>query len=362
MPACARKEIFDPEEVGLYFCTSRCVRRAFLCGEDDYTGNNYDHRKVWMEEMLQYMAQYFSLDIVSHSILSNHFHIILRNRPDVVKTWSDRRVAEHWLRLYPKDREQEGKPCDPKPSQIRTLAKDKKRIAQLRQRLSSISWFHAYLKEKIARRSNVEDQATGAFWEGRFRCTRLIDASALVAASVYVDLNWIRARMAKTPETSRHSSVWFRIAARQARQRAARRRGAGGQAATSATGAAADGWLAPIHEGPLPADQRFAGRALRISDTPGLPMTLDQYLQLVDWTGRQVRRGKRGTIPAELADILQRLNVDSSIWLEGIEHFEQWFHRAAGCARGMMEKARQAGRRWFHGLDRCRQFFTSAEE
>ena len=91
-------------------------------------------------------------------------------------------------------------------------------------------------------------------------------------------------------------------------------------------------------------------------------MTLDQYLQPVDWTGRQVHRGKRGTIPAELADILRRLNVDSSIWLEGIEHFEQWFHRAAGCARGMMEKARQAGRRWFHGLDRCRQFFTSAEE
>ena len=121
MPGCARKEIFDPEEVGLYFCTSRCVRRAFLCGEDEYTGKNYDHRKVWMEELLQYMAQYFALDIVSHSIMSNHFHIILRNRPDVVKTWSDSRVAEHWLRLYPKDREQQGKPCDPQPSQIRAL-------------------------------------------------------------------------------------------------------------------------------------------------------------------------------------------------------------------------------------------------
>ena len=91
-------------------------------------------------------------------------------------------------------------------------------------------------------------------------------------------------------------------------------------------------------------------------------MTLDQYLQLVDWTGRQLRRGKRGTIPAELADILQRLDVDSSVWLEGIEHFGQWFHRAAGCAQAMMEKAQQAGRRWFHGLGRCRQLFTPAEE
>ena len=360
MPGCARKEIFDPEEVGVYFCTSRCVRRAFLCGEDNYSGKNYDHRKLWMEELLQYMARYFALDIISHSIMSNHFHITLRNRPDIVKTWGDYRVAEHWLRLYPKDRDKEGKPCEPKLSRIRALAKDKKRIAKLRQRLSSISWFHAYLKEKIARRSNLEDEASGAFWAARFQSIRLFDIPALVAASVYVDLNWIRARMAETPETSRHCSVWFRIAARQARRRAAR--GAGPQAVTSATGVAADGWLAPLYEGKAPENERFAACGLRISDTPGLPVSLDQYLQLVDWTGRQLRRGKRGKIPAHLADILQRLDVETSVWLDGIEHFEQWFHRAAGRARAMMEKAKQAGRRWFHGLGRCRQLFTPAEE
>ena len=47
MPARARREIMDFSSVGAYHCYSRCVRRAFLCGRDDYSGNTYDHRKDW---------------------------------------------------------------------------------------------------------------------------------------------------------------------------------------------------------------------------------------------------------------------------------------------------------------------------
>ena len=56
MPARARNQIVDENEPGLYHCFSRCVRRAFLCGQDEYTGKNYDHRKQWIEERLEFLA------------------------------------------------------------------------------------------------------------------------------------------------------------------------------------------------------------------------------------------------------------------------------------------------------------------
>ena len=45
MPAYARKKIVCEGEVEVFHACTRCVRRAFLCGEDPLTGNNYDHRK-----------------------------------------------------------------------------------------------------------------------------------------------------------------------------------------------------------------------------------------------------------------------------------------------------------------------------
>jgi hypothetical protein len=56
MPARPREEIVDPTEPGFYHCFSRCVRRSFLCGEDGYTGKNYDHRKCWIETRFEFLA------------------------------------------------------------------------------------------------------------------------------------------------------------------------------------------------------------------------------------------------------------------------------------------------------------------
>jgi hypothetical protein len=41
-----------------------------------------------------------------------------------------------------------------------------------------------------------------------------------------------------------------------------------------------------------------------------LPLELPKYLSLLDWTSRQLRAGKRGSIPDHLAPILDRLRIN----------------------------------------------------
>ncbi|HVC92920.1 MAG TPA: hypothetical protein VND64_04475 [Pirellulales bacterium] len=89
MPAYARKEIGG----GVYHCVSRCVRRAFLCGVDPYSGRNFDHRKVWMQERLEQLAAIFSVDFLGFSVMSSHVHLLDRNRPDVAGAGNDEDVA-----------------------------------------------------------------------------------------------------------------------------------------------------------------------------------------------------------------------------------------------------------------------------
>ena len=163
-----RHEIVADDELGIYHCISRCVRRAFLCGVDPVTGINHDHRKEWIRARLQQLASVFAIEVCGYAVLSNHFHVVLRVRPDLTQEWSDEEVAIRW---------------------------------------------------------------------------RL----------------------------------------------------------------------------------------------------------LLDWTGRELRAGARGTIPARLSPILQRLGLNGDCWLETVSNFGRWFKRAAGGRISLAAAAMRSGRRWFQG-------------
>lgn len=340
-----RRDQIDETSVGVYHCINRCVRGAFLCGEDNASGNNYDHHKSWIQKRLEFLAGKFAIDVIGFSVLSNHFHLILRNRPDVVDRWSDGEVARRWWNLFPDRRNPNDGPATPRRAELKVLAR---KVRKLRRRLSSISWLMRCLAENVARRANNEEKTRGRFFQGRFKSQELLDEASILACAIYVDLNPIRAAVATTPEASHFTSAYERI---QARDRRARRRG------RKQGDVVGDQWLSPVElekrERSLTSKSR-----LRASDRGFLPLTLDQYLQLVDWTGRQVRADKRGAIPAELSPILERLQVSTSCWVDLVVGFGRWFRRTVGRPERMAASCQQRGCRWLQGISHARKAFA----
>jgi putative transposase len=58
-----RKNIISLADTPYYHCMSRCVRRAFLCGVDHYSGNDYEHRRAWLEDKLHHTASIFAIKL-----------------------------------------------------------------------------------------------------------------------------------------------------------------------------------------------------------------------------------------------------------------------------------------------------------
>ena len=335
MARSTRSEVFDPTEVGIYHCTNRCVRRCFLCGVDPLTRKNYDHRKDWIQDRLEFLAALFGIDVLGFSVLGNHFHVLLRNRPDVVETWSDEEVARRWLLLCPVRKNADGTPAEPNALELATITNDSEKLDEIRSRLSHVSWFMKMLDERIAKRANTEDGVTGHFWQGRFGMRRICDDAALLACLIYVDLNLIRAGLAETPEDSQYTSAKLRI--------------------DSLLGITPPcGWLAPLEldesqpPGPMP-----SRLSTRCSDKGVLPISVRDYLAVLDSTGRQIAPGKSGgCISAEAEPILVRLGLDSSQWMRLVTEFESLFCRFVGRRDTLSRYAREKGRCWFQAPGR----------
>jgi hypothetical protein len=88
MRAYPRSQIVSADEVGVYHCVARCVRRAFLCELDVESLHDYEHRKEWIRERLEELAAVFAIDICGYAVKSNHIHLVLRVRPDLAREWS----------------------------------------------------------------------------------------------------------------------------------------------------------------------------------------------------------------------------------------------------------------------------------
>ena len=199
-------------------------------------------------------------------------------------------------------------------------------IRKRRGYLTDLSWFMKCLIEFIARKANREDDCTGTFWQGRFHSQALLDEKALIACMAYVDLNPIRAKMAKTPEESDFTSIQQRIQ----------------QTANQCF----------LKDRPemVPFLQVIANAEER---KKGLPLTEAVYLKLVDVTGRALAKGKEGgTIPANALPILERLGFDEKGWMNAAKLFGTKRYRVIGPVddmRVMAKELRDKSRAWYNG-------------
>ena len=328
----ARYTQISVESTSFYHCVSRCVRRAFLCGRDESIGKDYEHRREWIEDEILRLAGIFALDVSAYAVMSNHFHVVVYINTDKSESWTDTDTIDRWHRLFNGTLQSQRfvAGVEQNKSALDLLKKD---VAKWRSRLTDISWFMRVLNEKVARLANKEDGCTGRFWEGRFKCQALLDEQALMACMAYVDLNPVRAGIAATPEESEHTSVKSRS-----------------EAVTS------EGRVEGVIAKQPKRLQRFAGNP-RQSMPDGLPFRLVDYLELVDWTGRQIREDKRGSIDSDLPCILKRLDIDEEHWLYMTQNFESSFKTLVGAIHTLRKVCGEMGYQRVPGRSSCEALF-----
>ena len=151
MASSSRRKLLGRARKSVFHCSTRCVRRAFLCGQDPLTGKDYSHRRDWIINREEQLAQLFTIEVEFRAEMSNHLHAVLRTRPEIAKRLPPREVARRWLTITKLAKSMSDEMPEPDEKKIDKLVGDKKRIAELRRRLSSISWFMGTLWENIAR-------------------------------------------------------------------------------------------------------------------------------------------------------------------------------------------------------------------
>jgi len=305
-----RKEQVSLSDTPYYHIVSRCVRRTFLCGTDKVTGKSYEHRRVWIEDRIRILASIFGVDICAYAVMSNHIHLVVKLTPDSINSLNNIEILERWTALFKGpllvQRWRNGEPLD--KAQRDAVASC---IEAYRKRLTDLGWFMKCLNEPIARQANKEDGCTGHFWESRYKSQPLLTEEALLSAMAYVDLNPVRAGMAKTPESSEHTSIRERITPRFNLTKAITEQQQ----------------LEALNEFNIPLKPLLTfEEAARNHKQDGILFAFEDYLELVDVTGRSIRSDKKHAIPNHLPPILQRIEIDYETWLLNVTQFESIYH------------------------------------
>ena len=312
----ARKTLVDPAHAATYHCVARCVRRAWLCGFDNYARKSFEHRKPWVERRILELADIFACGIYAYAVMSNHYHLVVHMSPATSNAWNAEEVARRWVKLYPTGK------TETDPLKIQAILANDALIALYRRRLTDLSWLMKSMSEPIARRANAEDKVNGRFWQGRFKCQLLRDERALLAAMTYVDLNPIRADMAPGLNRSKHTTV-------RERHRAVLKQ-------------------PDMAEQPL-----LAMMGANSFNAPRL--TNADYLELVDFTGRMIYPGKRGAIKEKEPKALTKLGLDPNHWSARVKGIGNGYWRVVAEVEDLLDLAKQFKQRTLYGIGFARQ-------
>jgi len=76
------------------------VRRAFLCGEDELTGRDFSHRKLWIVDKIKELSAIYAIDVCAYAVMSNHYHVVLHVDEKEAEGWSNKEVIKRWYQLF----------------------------------------------------------------------------------------------------------------------------------------------------------------------------------------------------------------------------------------------------------------------
>ncbi|NRP53646.1 MULTISPECIES: transposase [unclassified Marinobacterium] len=353
----ARASQVSLEDTSYYHCYVRCVRRAYLCGSDHVSGENFDHRKQWIVSRLRFLSYVYAIDVCAYAIMDNHYHTVLHVDAERAKSWPHSEVVERWMQLYNGHTLVDQWLAGCKQVYVEPEGRVLELIETWRERLYDISWFMRGVNETIARMANEEEGVKGRFWEGRFKSQALLDEAAQLSCMVYVDLNPVRAAIESDVVTSDFTSIQQRIydyaqthsdlvedigklEGRIEKQRAIKE----------------ELELDKLPEAPLMA---FSGSS-HIDIHQALPFTLQDYFDLVDVTGRLVRSDKRGSVDAKLPALVNRLGIDPDKWLDHVKAFGNQYGACAGSVTSIRDYAHRHNRKWSKGVAAASRVYLRA--
>ncbi len=320
-----RNSILSLDITPYYHCTSKCVRGSFLCGVDKTTGCDYTHRRKWLRDRLLFLSSTFSIKIAAFSIMENHFHVVLFVNKNAADEWSTKEVIERWHRIF------KGNNLSQKYLSGESIKKQEEETLSLdvdtwRKNLCSVSWFMRCTKEPLARMANKEDQCKGRFWDGRFHCQALLDKKSLLACMTYVDLNPFRARMCQFPEEDKYTSLKIRLESSK------------------------------HSESYLRCSLDFITgdkKSPENSETPRIPLSIAEYLHVVDTTARVYRSDKRGFLNTNEASIFRRLGFNMEQWISAATLFNKYFYTFVGKRSSLLAAIDATGRSTVWGIRNC---------
>lgn len=341
----ARQEQVSLESTPFYHCYVRCVRRAYLCGEDYYSGQNYDHRKQWIVSRLRFLSYVYAIDICAYAVMSNHYHVVLHVDTQRAKHWPREEVAERWMQLCKGHLLVNRWLENPQAVDHATMEKVDEIIEEWRERLCSISWFMRNVNETIARMANEEENCKGRFWEGRFKSQALLDEAALLSCMAYVDLNPVRAGIEESLPESDFTSIQHRL-----------------YEYAKDSSVSPDSTLVErvqkqvqlkeelkLTRQPAAALMPFDGSS-HTGVSMALPFTREDYFDLVDKTGRIIREDKNGFIAGETPAIISQLGINPDEWIEHIQGFGRGYSECVGSVEHLRSYAAGFDRLWAKGV------------
>jgi len=350
----ARNQQVSLQDTPYYHCISRCVRRAYLCGDDPFTGENFDHRKVWLVERIRQLASVFAVDICAYAVMSNHYHLVLHVNEKTAKSWTQQEVIERWTGLFSRNALVLETVNQNKSSKAARNHRRRK-VEEWRSRLTDISWFMRCLNENIARRANKEDDCTGRFWEGRFKSQALLDEKALVTCMAYVDLNPVRAGICTSPMDSDFTSIQERLVnhARRVKNKSRKQKSL----------------LKHYHryfqkeqDSPTLGSQLMSMNQNKTASLAGgFPISQQEYFDLLQWSASQIAEN-REPLSFEVGNrsrkVLADMSVEYSGWIKGVTEFQKHFYLAAGSVESLQHFQEQRvksnvvkyKRKWVRGV------------